>query len=53
MCLVKHLSVTFTVGLSMEIKNPAPASQARFPQLRVIECFCVEGRNKRNDHEAL
>ena len=37
---VKNLTVTFLVGLTVEINNPVPASQARFPQFRVIErCF--------------
>jgi len=35
------------------IKNRVPASQAWFPQFRVIERFCVESRNKRSDRGAL
>ena len=45
MCLIKYLTVTFSVGSIVEIENPAPASQARFPQFRVNGRFCVEGSN--------
>jgi len=48
MCFVKYLTVTFTVGLPVEINNPIPASQVRFQQFRGIERFCVEGSNKRS-----
>jgi len=36
-----------------KINNLVPASQARFPQFRVIKRFCIEGSNKRSDHGAL
>jgi len=32
----------FLVGSPVEIYNPVPKSQARFPQFRVIESFCVK-----------
>jgi len=43
MCFVKNLTVTFLFGSPVDIKNrsPAGASQARIPQFRVIERFCV------------
>jgi len=46
MRFVKHLIVTFSVGLPAKINNPVPASQVRFQQFRVIKRFCVEGSNK-------
>jgi len=53
MCFVKYFTVPFSVGFPAKIDNPAPASQVRFQQSPVIERFCVEGSNKRSDHEAL
>jgi len=53
MCFVKNLTVTFSVGSPVEINNRVPANQARFPQFRVSERFCVESSNKRSDHGAL
>jgi len=56
MCCVKYLTITFPVGLPAKIDNPVPASQVQivqFQQFRVIEHFCVEGNNKRNDRAAL
>jgi len=53
MCLVKNVTVMFSVGSPVEINNPVPASQARFPQFRVIERFCVESSNKRSGRGAL
>jgi len=35
--------VTISVVQPVEIKNPVPVNQARFPQFCVIERFCVEG----------
>jgi len=32
----------FLVGFPVELNNRVPATQARFPQLRVIERFCVK-----------
>jgi len=46
-CFVKYLTVMFSIDSPVEIKNPVPASQARFPQFRVIESFCIKGSNKR------
>ena len=48
------LTVAFWVGLPVEMSNSVPASQVvlRFQLFRVIDRFCVEGRNKRSDHEA-
>jgi len=40
--------VGISVGLSVAV-NPVLASQVRYQQFRVIECFCVEGSNKRSD----
>jgi len=37
---------TFAVGLPGKIKNPVPASQVGFQQIRVIEHFFVKGSNK-------
>jgi len=37
MCFVKYLTVAFSVGLPVQIKNPVPANQARFPDFRVME----------------
>jgi len=38
--------LTYSVGLPAKINYPVPASQqVRFPQLRVIEHFCVESSN--------
>jgi len=53
MCFAKNLAVTFLVGSPVEINNRVPASQARFPQSRVIESFCVWSSNKRSDCGAL
>jgi len=53
MCFVKNLTVTFLVGSPVKINNRVPVSQARFPQFRVIERFCVESSIKRSDHGAL
>ena len=47
------LTVTFSVGSPVEVKNRVPASQAQFQQFCVIERFCVEGSNKRSDRGAL
>jgi len=52
MCFVKNLTVTFLGGSPVE-NSRAPASQARIPQFRVIERFCVESSNKRGDRRAL
>jgi len=57
--LLKYVSyvvgqiVAFSAGSLMEIKKPVPAKQARFPQFRVIERFCVAGISKHSDHAAL
>jgi len=53
MCFVKKFTVTFLFGLPDEVNNRYPASQARFPQFRVIESFCVESSKKRSDLVAL
>jgi len=53
MCCVKYLTMTFPVDLPAKIDNPAPASQVRFQQFRVIERLCVEGSNKRSNRGAL
>jgi len=46
MCFVKHLTLTFSVGLPAKMNHPDPASQqVRFQPLRVIERFCVESGN--------
>jgi len=42
MCLVKHLTVMFYVRSLVEIRNPVPASQAQFPQFRVINAFASQ-----------
>ena len=42
MFLFKYLIVAFSVGFPVEIKNPDPASQARFPQRRSTERFFIE-----------
>jgi len=34
MCLVKYLTVTFSVGSPVEIKNPDTTIQAQLPQIR-------------------
>jgi len=40
MCFVKHLTLTFSVGMPAKINYPVPASQqVRFQPLRVIELF--------------
>jgi len=52
MCFVKHLTVTFPVGLPAKFNNPFPASEVRFQRFRVIERFCLEESN-RSDHVAL
>ena len=53
MYFFKYLSVTFSVGSPAKIHNPVPARQIRFQQFRVIERFCVEDRNKRNNRGEL
>jgi len=53
MYFVKYSTLTFSVGLHAKINNPVPASQVRFQQFRVIERFCVEGRNNHSDRGAL
>jgi len=53
MCLVKYFTVTFMGRSPVTIKTPIPASQARFPQLRVSERFCLAGNNRHNDRRAL
>ena len=53
MCCVKYLTMTFLVGLPVEINNPVPVSQVRFQQFRATERFSVEGSNKRSDRRAL
>jgi len=53
MYFVKYLTVTFSVGSSVKINNRVPASQARFPQFRGIERFCVEGSNQPSDRGPL
>jgi len=53
MCFVKYVTVTFSVGLPVEINNPVPASHVRFQQFCVIESFCVGGSKKGNDRGAL
>jgi len=46
MYFVKHLTLTFPVGLPAKITHHVPASQqVRFQPLRVIERFCVESSN--------
>jgi len=45
----QDLNVKFSSGLPVEINNPVPARQARFPKFHVIERFCVEGNNKHSD----
>jgi len=47
------LTVAVSVGLPVEINNPVSPSQARFPQLRVIERFFVEGSNKHSNRGTL
>jgi len=47
----QYLTVTFWVSSSVEIKSCS--RKARFPQFRILERFCVEGSNKRNDRCAL
>jgi len=53
MSLFKYLTATFSLSLPVEIKNPVPASQARFSQFHVTERFCVEGNSKRSDRRVL
>jgi len=53
MCFVKYITVAFSVGLPVEINNPAPFSQVRCQQFRVIERFCVESSNTRSDRGKL
>jgi len=46
MCFVKHLTLTFSVGLPVKINYPVPArQQVRYQPLRVIERFCIESSN--------
>jgi len=49
---IKYLSNTFLAGSPVEINNCVPTSQARYPQFRVTERFCVESSNKRSDRGA-
>ena len=53
MCLAKYLTATFSFVSPVDINNPVSASQARFPQVRVIERSYVESTNKRSDRAAL
>jgi len=53
MCFVKNLIVTYLVRSLVEINNPGPISQARFPQIRDNERLCVASSNKRSDRWAL
>jgi len=48
MCFAKNLG-----GSLIEIDYRVPASQARFPQFRVKERFCVKNSKKRSYHEVL
>jgi len=48
MCFAKHLG-----GSPVEINNRVPASQARFPQFRGNERFCVKNSKKRSYHGVL
>jgi len=41
--------MTFLVGLPVEMNSLVPTSQGWFQQFHVIECFCIEGTNKRSD----
>ena len=51
-CVLSNISVVaISVGLPVAVNNPIPASLVGFQQFRATECFCVEGSNKRSDHE--
>jgi len=53
-CVLSNiLTVAFSTYFPVEIHNPVPASQVRFPQFRVSERFCVEGSNTYSDRGAL
>jgi len=43
--------VAISVGLSVAVHNPVPASQVGFQQDLVIYRFCVKSSNKRSDRE--
>jgi len=53
MCLLKCLKSMFWVDSLVKLRKSLPTSQARFPQFRVSERFCVMGSNNRTVRGAL
>jgi len=49
-CALSNISiVAISVGLSVAVNNPVPASQVGLQKIHAIQHFCVEGGNKLSD----